>query len=69
MLCKREPSVVAGEFFANVGKRVRGRDALHKKLRSGRVQIDGSGTRDEVEELGDFAVKQGSPNHLHGSEK
>ena len=42
---------------------------MHKKLCSGRVQMDGSGTRNEVEELGDFAMKQGSPNYLHGSEK
>ena len=32
-------------------------DAVHKKLCSGRVQMDGSGTRNKVEELGDFAVK------------
>ena len=69
LLCEREPSVVDGEFFSTVGKRVKGGDAVPKKLCSGRVQVDSSGTRDEVEELGNFAVKRGSPNRLHGSEK
>ena len=68
-LCEHKPSVVGGEFFADVGKRVRGGDAVHKKLCSGRVQVDSSGPRNEVEELGDFAVKRGSPNHLHGSKR
>ena len=39
-----------------------------KKIKK-KKKMDGSGTRNEVEELGDFAVKRGSLNRLHGSEK
>ena len=69
LLCKRKPSVVGSEFLANVGKGVGGRNAMHKKLCNRGVQVDGSGSRNEVEELGDFAVKRGCLNRLHGGEK
>ena len=42
---------------------------MHKKLCNRGVQMDSSGTRNEVEELGDFAVKRGCLNRLHGSKK
>ena len=59
-VCKHKPSVEGGELFANVSKRVGGRDAVHKELCRGRVQLDGSGVRDKVEKLRNFAVKRGS---------
>ena len=68
-VCKHEPSVEGGKLFANVGKRVGGRDAVHKELCRGRVQLDGGGARNKVEELRNFAVKQGSFHHFHGSDE
>ena len=69
LLCKHEPGVEGCKFFADVGKRVGGRDAVHKELCRGSVQMDGGGARDKVEELGDLAVKRGRPNRVHGGEK
>ena len=65
-MCKHEPSVEGGELFANVGKKVGGRYAVHKELCRGRVQLDGGGARDKVETLRYFAVKRGSFHHVHG---
>ena len=65
-MCKHKPSVEGGELFANVGKRVGGRYAVHKELCRGRVQLDGGGARDKVEKLRNFAVKRGSFHHVHG---
>ena len=62
---ENKPSVESGEFSADVGKRVRCRHVVHKELCSRRVQVDFSGTGDEVKEPTDFAVKRGSLNHVH----
>ena len=68
LLCKNKAGVVGSEFFADVGKRVGGRDVVHKNLCSRRVQMDSGSARDEVEELGDLAVKRGGPNCVHCGE-
>ena len=68
-MCKHEPSVEGGELFTNVGKRVGGRDAVHKELCRGRVQLDGGGARNQVEELRNFAVKRGSFHCFHGGDE
>ena len=41
---------------------------MYKKLYRGSVQMDGSGTRNEVEELGDLGVKRGCPYRFHGGD-
>ena len=56
-MCEDKPSVESGEFAANVGKRVGCRYVLHKELCSRRVQVNCSGTGDEVKELTDLAVR------------
>ena len=66
LLGKNKAGVVGGEFFADVGKGVGSRDVVHKDLCSRRVQMDTGSARDEVEELGDLAVKRGGPNRIHG---
>ena len=66
---KHWPSVEGSELFANVGKRVGGRDAVHKELCRGRVQLDGGSARNKVEELRNFAVKRGSFHRIHGCDK
>ena len=63
-----KPSIECGDFSANVGERVGRRNIVHKELCSRRVQVDCSGTGDEVKELTDLAVKRGSLNHVHGDE-
>ena len=68
-MCKHEPSVEGGELFANVGKRVGGRDAVHKELCRGRVQLNGGSARDKVEELRDLAVERGSFHRIHGCDE
>lgn len=61
-----KPSIECGEFSADVGERVGSRYIVHKELCSRRVQVDCSGTGDEVKELTDLAVKRGSLNRVHG---
>ena len=51
LLCKSKASVVGSEFFANVGKRVGGGNAVHKKLCRGGVQLDSGSARDKVQKL------------------
>ena len=68
-MCNHERRVEGGELFANVGKRVRGRDAMHKELCRGRVQLDGGSARDKVEELRDLDVKRGRFQRIHGCDK
>ena len=53
----------------NVGKRVGGRDAVHKELCRGRVQLDSGGAWDKVEELRDLAVRRGSFLRIHGCDE
>ena len=65
---ENKPSVECGKFSANVGERVGCRYVVHKELCSRRVQVDCSGTGDEVEELTDLAVKRGSLDRVHGNE-
>ena len=65
LLGKNKAGVVGGEFFADVGKQVGSGDVVHKNLCSRRVQMDSGSSRDEVEELGDLAVKRGGPNLVH----
>ena len=68
-MCKHKPSVEGGKPFANVGKRVGGRDAVHKELCRGRVQLDGGGARNQVEKLQNFAIKRGSFHRFHGCDE
>ena len=68
-MCKHKPSVEGGELFTNVGKRVGGRDAMHKELCRGRVQLDSGSAGDKVEELRDVAVKRGSFHRIHGCDE
>ena len=56
-LCKDEPRVEGGKFFSDSEKGVGGRDAVDDKLGRGRVQVDGGGTRDQVEEGGGLRVE------------
>ena len=42
---------------------------MHKDLCSRRVQMDSGSARDEVEELGDLAVKRGSFHRFHGCDE
>ena len=42
---------------------------MHKELCRGRVQLDGSGARDKVEKLRNFAVKRGSFHRIHGCDE
>ena len=44
-MCKHQPSVEGGKLFANVSKRVAGRDAVQKELCRGRVQLGGGSAR------------------------
>jgi hypothetical protein len=39
---------------------------MHKELCKGGVQVDCGDARDEVEKLGDLAVKRGSLHCIHG---
>jgi hypothetical protein len=57
LLCKSKSSVESGEFPANVGKGIGSRNSMHKELCRGGVQVDCGDARDEVQELGDPAVK------------
>ena len=57
LLGENKAGVVGSEFFADVGKRIGSRDVVHKDLYSRVVQVDSGSARDEVEELGDLAVK------------
>src|SRR5712691_636563 len=41
---------------------------MHQKVCRGGVQLDRSGTRDEVKELGGLGVKRGSLDRIHGDE-
>ena len=68
-MCKHEPSVEGVELFANLGKRVVGRDAVHKELCRGRVQLDGGVARNQVEELQNFAVRRGCFHCFHGCDE
>ena len=68
-MCKHEPSVEGGEVFANVGQRVGGRDAVHEELCRERVQLDGGGARNQVEELRYFAVKREGFHCFHGCDE
>ena len=63
---ENKPSVESGKFSANVGKRVGSRYVMRKELCSRQVQVDCSGTGDEVKELTDLAVKRGSLDRVHG---
>ena len=40
LVCESQPSVVGGELPADIGKGVRGGDAMHNNLCRGRVQLD-----------------------------
>jgi hypothetical protein len=51
-LGKDETRVKCGEFFPNVEEGVGSGDAVDNKLSRRRVQVDGGGTRDKVEEGG-----------------
>jgi hypothetical protein len=67
-LRKDEARVVGGEFFSNVEEGVGGGNAMDDKLSRRRVQVDGGGTRDEVEEGRGPRVKSSSLDRFHGDE-
>ena len=68
-VCKHKSSVEGGELFTNVGKRVGGRDTVHKELCRGGVQLDGGSAGDTVKELRDLAVRRGSLHRIHGCDE
>jgi len=69
LLRERKSSVEGGEFPANVGKRVGGGNAVHKKLCRGGVQMDGGGAWDKVQKLRNLAIKRGCFDRVHGCKK
>jgi hypothetical protein len=55
--CKSKWSVEGSKFSANVSKGIGDRHSVHKELCSGGVQVTCVDTQDEVEKLGDLAIK------------
>jgi hypothetical protein len=64
-LGKDETRVEGGKFFSDIEEGVGGGDAVDDKLCRWRVQVDGGGTWDQVEEGGGPRVEGGSLDRFH----
>jgi hypothetical protein len=67
-LRQNETRVEGCEFFSNSEEGMGGGDAMDNQLSRWRVQVDGGGTRDQVEEGGSPRVEGGSLDRFHGDE-